>query len=150
MSEADFWRYGFAQNGATTAQRRLLDETIAEYRHWLYLPDPGSVYVALATVVVNRVECDPVWTLLVGASGGGKTEIIQSLRRLPDVIEVSTLSGEAALLSGSPKRERDGESTGGLLRQIGAYGLLAVKDFTSVLSMQREARASLLAALREI
>ena len=39
---------------------------------------------------------------------------------------------------------------GGLLREIGDRGLLVVKDFGSILSMYRDARAATLAALREI
>jgi hypothetical protein len=59
---------------------------------------------------------------------------------------------EASLLSGSPKREHTKDASGGLLRTIGGggFGILLAKDFGSVLSMHREARASALAALREI
>jgi hypothetical protein len=41
-------------------------------------------------------------------------------------------------------------ATGGLLRQIGSFGVLLVKDFTSVLAMNRDARAEARAALREV
>jgi hypothetical protein len=37
-----------------------------------------------------------------------------------------------------------------LLRQIGDFGIIALKDFTSVLSMHTETRAEVLAALREV
>ena len=37
-----------------------------------------------------------------------------------------------------------------MLRQIGDFGIIALKDFTSVLSMHTETRAEVLAALREI
>ena len=63
---------------------------------------------------------------------------------------VSTISGEAALLSGTPAKRRAKNATGGLLRQVGASGTLVVKDFTSILSMNRDTRAMVLAALREI
>ena len=48
------------------------------------------------------------------------------------------------------KRERAKDATGGLLRRLGARGLLVIKDVTSILSMNRDTRAALLAALREI
>jgi hypothetical protein len=57
---------------------------------------------------------------------------------------------EAALLSGVSKREHAKDASGGLLRAIGSFGYIVCKDFTSVLSMSREARTPLLAALREI
>ena len=39
---------------------------------------------------------------------------------------------------------------GGLLREIGEFEILALKDFGSILSMRAEAKAEILAALREI
>jgi hypothetical protein len=72
-----------------------------------------------------------------------------SLATLPDVHVVAAIT-EAGLLSGSSKKDRTKDATGGLLAQIGAHGFLVMKDFTSILEMHRDARASLLAALREI
>jgi hypothetical protein len=92
---------------------------------------------------------DPVWLLVVGATGSGKTELVDSLLDLPRMFSVGTLT-EAALLSGSPKREKAADASGGLLRKIGSFGFLVMKDFTTVLSMSGEIRAPLLAALREI
>ena len=51
---------------------------------------------------------------------------------------------------GPAKRDRSADATGGLLRKIGPHGLLVIKDFTSILSMNRDTRALVLAALREI
>ena len=57
---------------------------------------------------------------------------------------------EGALLSASPKKGAVKGATGGLLRKIGDEGLLVIKDFTSILSMDRNMRGAVLAALREI
>jgi hypothetical protein len=56
----------------------------------------------------------------------------------------------ASLLSGTPKQQRDNSAKGGLLRQIGDFGIIVLKDFTSVLSMHAETRGEVLAALREV
>jgi len=128
---------------------RQLEEVVAEFRTWLHLPDPGALYVALATVAANRMPGDPVWLLLVAASSSGKTEILVALAGLPEIEPAATLT-EAALLSGVPRKEHATGATGGLLRKIGDYGILTLKDFGSVLSMHREARAAALAALREV
>ena len=98
-------------------------------------------------VAANRLDGDPVWLVLVGPPGGGKSEILTSVAGLRDVHPTATLT-EAALLSGTPRRERDAEAKGGLLRAIGDFGIC--KDFGSVLSMNRDARAAVLAALREV
>lgn len=119
------------------------------FQRWLHLPDPGALYAALGTVAANRLDGDPCWVLLVGSPGGGKSELLGSLSGLPDVYPAATLT-EASLLSGTPKRERDVDARGGLLRVIGDFGIVLAKDFGSVLNMNRDARASLLAALREV
>jgi hypothetical protein len=127
---------------------RALEDVVATFRNWLHLPDPGALYVALATVVANRLPGDPVWLLLVGASSSGKTEVLVSLAGLDEVEPAATLT-EASLLSGVPRRDVAAGASGGLLRKIGEYGILTLKDFGSVLSMHRDARAGVLAALRE-
>jgi energy-coupling factor transporter ATP-binding protein EcfA2 len=118
-------------------------------RRWLHLPEPGALYALLGTIAANRLEGDPVWLLLVGPPGGGKTELLNALSGLEDVHPTATLT-EAALLSGTSKRERAQEAKGGLLRTIGDFGIIVAKDFGSVLSMNRDARALVMAALREI
>jgi hypothetical protein len=126
-----------------------LEGLIATFRRWLHLPDPGPLYVVLATVVANKMTGDPVWLLLVGPSSSGKTELLGGAMGLPDVFGAATLS-EASLLSGTPRKEVSPEAKGGLLLQIGEFGVLVLKDFGSILSLNREESPRVLAALREI
>src|SRR5690606_32857626 len=85
----------------------------------------------------------------VGGPGAAKTETIMALYGCQRTVMVSTITGEAALLSGTPQKERAPDATGGLLGKVGAEGLLVVKDVTTIISMSRESRAQVLAALRE-
>ena len=125
-----------------------LDDVLKVFREWLHLPDPGVVEVTLGAVAANRMQGDPVWLGLIGPPGSGKTETIGALSRLPDIHHAATLT-EASLLSGTPKKDA-GDAKGGLLRSVGDFGILLVKDFTSVLAMNRDSRSQVLAALREI
>jgi hypothetical protein len=126
-----------------------LDIAADTFTHWLHLPDVGPLYVVLGTVAANRLDGDPVWTLLVGPPGGGKSELLNAITGLEDAHATGTLT-EAALLSGTPKKDTAPNAKGGLLRVIGDHGIIVCKDFGSVLNMNRDARASALAALREI
>ncbi len=126
-----------------------LADVVATFRRWLYLPDVSPLLVVLGTVAANLLEGDPVWTLLVGPPGSGKSEILQAVGGMPNVHPVATLT-EPALLSGTTKKDRAQDASGGLLRSIGAQGIILCKDFGSVLSMHRDGRAQVLAALREI
>lgn len=113
------------------------------------MPDPGAVYAVLGTLAAHHLNREPVWTLLVAPGGSGKTEILQAAAGLAEVFPAATLT-EPALLSGTATKERSKGATGGLLVQIGESGVLLCKDFGSVLSMHRESRGQVLAALREV
>jgi hypothetical protein len=54
------------------------------------------------------------------------------------------------LLSGTPKKQQAVGARGGLLNQIGAFGIIVLKDFGSILDMRPDAKAEVLAALREV
>lgn len=57
---------------------------------------------------------------------------------------------QAALLSGAKNEKKIAGTKGGLLREIGKFGILIIKDFGSILSMRSEVRSETLAALREV
>lgn len=119
------------------------------YRKWLGKDyDTDALDVVLCAAAAESMAGDPPWLLMVGGSGAAKTETIVPLTGAAAFM-VSTITGEAALLSGTAQKERAKDATGGLLPKIGS-GLLVIKDFTSILSMNRDTRAAVLAALREI
>jgi hypothetical protein len=119
-------------------------------RKWFGSTYDLSVFdTVLATAAVNRLDGDPVWTLIIGGPGATKTETVMPLA-MPGAIVTSTIASEGALLSGTAKKDAAEDATGGLLRKIGASGVLVIKDVTSILSMHRNARAAVLAALREV
>lgn len=134
---------------STPVQPIPLADLLATFRKWLYLDDTGGVEVALATVVANRADGDPVWLLIVSPPGGGKTEAIMPLSDLPDVHMAATLT-EGSLLSGTAKKETARGATGGILRQVGDQGIILVKDFSGLLSLNKDTRGPVLSALREI
>ncbi len=129
-----------------------LAEVEQQFARWIPDDDLIPTRAMLACYAANRhLTGDPVWLLLIGGSGIGKTERLSPLAVMPDVMLESSITGPAALLSGTAQKERALEATGGLLRKLpAAGGVLVLKDFTSIIDMQRDARAELLAALREI
>jgi hypothetical protein len=120
-----------------------LDDVVEEFRRHLWLPDLGILYVTFGAVVANRLPGDPVWLLDVGSSSMGKSEVLGSLRLLPEYYAVSTFS-EAGLISAAP------DGTPGLLREVGEYGLLVFSDLTTILSKRTSDRDGLLGCLREV
>lgn len=129
-------------------ERTLLDQVLTRSKHWLYMPDTCPLEVVLGAIAANKLPGDPVWLLLIATPGGGKTEILNSIINIPQVYQVATLT-ESSLLSGTPKKDSHG-AKGGLLREVGEFGILQVKDFGSVLSLNKDSRGPILAALREV
>jgi hypothetical protein len=127
-----------------------IEHARATFRHWL-----GEEYdlvvldVVLAVAATEQLDGDPPWLLVVSGPGNAKTETVVSLVGIGAHM-VSTIASEGALLSATAKKETTKEANGGLLRKIGPRGLLVIKDFTSILSMSRDARAQVLGALREV
>lgn len=126
-----------------------VEEAVRVFQRWLHMPDVDPLLAVLGTVAANLLPGDPVWLLEIGPPSSGKTEAVQAVGGLPYVHAASTLT-EASLLSGSSRKDRQASASGGLLREVNGFGILMVKDFTSVLSMAFDARAAVLAALREV
>jgi len=49
-----------------------------------------------------------------------------------------------------PKKDKAPDAKGGLLREIDDFGIVSLKDFGGILSMNRDSQVAVLAALREI
>jgi hypothetical protein len=137
------------REGSDTAPVTL-DQCHAVFRRWLgdeY--DLAVLDALLCALAVERLDGDPLWLLIISGPGAAKTETVQAAAGAGAIVE-STITGEAALLSGTPKKDRAKDATGGLLRKLGDSGVLVIKDVTSVISMSRDRRAEVLAALREV
>src|SRR5262245_60249041 len=117
---------------------RPIDEVIEVFGRWLILKDPTPLYAVFGAVAANLLDGDPVWLGLIAPPSSAKTEILNSLSKLPDVVQVSSLS-PASFLSATAKKERGNDATGGLLAQIGKFGIIVLKDFTTMLSLRPEA-----------
>lgn len=127
-----------------------LEDCHTVFRRWLGADyDTDALDAVLAAAAVERLDGDPVWLLVISGSGNAKTETVVPLAGIGAHM-VSTIASEGALLSATSKREQAADATGGLLRKIGARGILVIKDVTSILSMSGDQRASVLGALREV
>ena len=130
----------------TSSAVEVIDyETLESVIHkWLLIEDPYLIKVLVGTVIANRLQGDPVWLLMVAAPGGAKTELIRGLNGVPEIYSLSDLTPQT-LLSGYKDNKK-----ASLLLRIPSGTILSLKDFTTVLSMHREARQAVLSQLREI
>ncbi|MCP2327597.1 hypothetical protein HDA40_006104 [Hamadaea flava] len=143
-SEHEAWE---RQSVAGTA---AVDKVHEAFNRWLGKEyDLDALDAVLCTAAAERLDGDPVWLLVVSGSGNAKTETVGALAGAGAAV-TSTVASEGALLSATSHKDKAKDATGGLLRKIGDEGLLVIKDFTSILSMNRDLRATVLAALREV
>lgn len=118
-------------------------EVLAVFNKWMILPDPGIVKFLCAIYCTNRLPRKPVWTIIIGPSGGGKTELLNTLIDLPDTHEISLLT-PSTFLSGMP-----GKSDTSLLPQLSGK-IMLYKDWTTMLSLNKDAKAEIFSQFREI
>lgn len=109
---------------------------------WLVINDFGVCKALPAFIIANFLPGNPVWVFLVGGSGAGKTELLNSLLDLTDIIyPLSSLTPNTFIsgMKGYP----------GLIYELDGK-VLSFKDFTTILDMNIEARAAIMSQLREI
>jgi hypothetical protein len=126
-----------------------ISDAIKVFRKWLILKDTTPIYAMLGAIGGNLLEGDPIWLGLIAPPSSAKTELLNSITGLPNVVQAATIT-PSGLLSGTPKKQHDKGARGGLLRQIDKFGIIILKDFGSVLAMHAETRAETLAAMREV
>ena len=110
------------------------------------IEDTDPIRVVFATVIANLFEADPLWLFLIAPPSYLKTECITSLNDTPFTYALSSLTAQtfASGMKNAPNAS--------LLKKLKKKGIkiLALKDFTSILSIRQESRAEILAQLREI
>lgn len=113
------------------------------FHKWMLVPDKHVIKFLLSCYCANELSQRPVWAGIIAPSGGGKTELLNSLIALPKIYNLSTLTPQT-FLSGMP-----GPKDTSLLPKIN-NNIILHKDWTVILSMQRDAKGEIFGQLREI
>jgi hypothetical protein len=120
------------------------EEVESVFKQWLYLDhDPDILRIIFAIYLANRYDGLPVWAMLIGKPGCGKSELLGALTNVDETVMVSTLTPNA-LASGY----RDGETS--LLHELKNRKMLIIKDMSTFTEMPAEARSQIFATLRDV
>lgn len=114
------------------------------YRKWLHIPDPDVIDVLFGTVIGNRLPGDPLWLFLVAPPGMTKTEYLQTFGDAKAIEVMSTLTAHT-LVSGASLA---GGVDPSLIPQLNER-VLVIKDFTTILNMNQQAREEIFGILRD-
>jgi len=110
------------------------------------LADPGIVKLLCACTIAHRYPIDAIWVFIIAGSSCGKTELIAALNEVAGYVPMSMMT-QNTFISG---QQRTGTETSMLMNLHKHQGILTFKDFTTLISMNREALAEIMAQLREI
>jgi hypothetical protein len=127
-----------------------LSELKDKIRQYQYFEDDGVIDVCLASVLATSMKLgDPIWMVIVGASSGGKSQILRPIamtnprfiHRVDDLTENTFLSGF---------KPGKGQKSPSLLHRIGQNGIIVISDFTVIFSKNSEAKNAILSQIRMI
>jgi hypothetical protein len=142
---------GSSSNSPLADPKTLIHRLAVDIQEFIHLPDPSPFYVSMATVAANMIGGGhPVWVMLIGPGGAGKTAAIRAIEKIPGVHPEGALESKRALLSGVGKKDRASGATGGILLALGQRGLLALGDFTNTMSQSVQELKETVGALRDI
>jgi len=125
-----------------------IEELRENLAKWLSIPreDEDLIDFCLAVYKSHQIPGDPLWGIIIDASGGGKTELLRAFRKRQDAYFLSGLT-EKTLVSGyrDPKNKAKDPS---LLPELNGK-VLIIKDLSPLLSMRRESRNAIISQLRD-
>jgi hypothetical protein len=114
-----------------------------EIKKWLILEDELVMRFLCGFIFAHKLSKKAVWAILIGPSGGGKTELINAFMQLPEMVAISSLTPNT-FLSGMP-----GPHDASLLPKL-SDKVMVFKDWTTMISMQKDAKADIFSQFREI
>tara|TARA_R110001592_G_scaffold68891_2_gene211229 strand:- start:195 stop:2255 length:2061 start_codon:yes stop_codon:yes gene_type:complete len=139
--ESEFQKEEDENDGLPLPTPQEVEQVIGK---WLKMTSNLPIDIMLGTIFANRIEGDPVWTFLVAPPGGSKTELLMTLNMCAEIETTTTLTS-AALISGIKFAEGEDPS---LLVKIDGR-MLVIKDFTTILTMNPNARDEVFGVLRD-
>ncbi len=132
----------------TAGERRVeLNAVCERMMELIVLPSSQPILLMLAGAIANYATGDPLWPLIIGAPGTGKSELISALTDAPHVFPLSTLTAQTLASGFAPAR---GAPPPSLLERMGSFGIVTLKDLTTLLTGHHEARGQILGQLREV
>lgn len=121
-----------------------LEKVFKVFEKWLYKPNRDAIELAIATIISNELQGDPLWLFMVAPPGGSKTEILSSFDKCSNTFITSSLTPHALISGTALKSGRDPS----LIPKLNGKTLI-VKDFTSILGKREQEKDEIFGILRD-
>jgi hypothetical protein len=113
-------------------------------------PDIEAAKGFYSAVAGHRIEeCAPSWPLIIAPSGSMKTDLVESLRELPNVHLVDEFTAKT-FISGQLQEGRTRKRSASFLHRMGSNGIVAVPDFSTFACQDPKTLSTVLSQLRRI
>jgi hypothetical protein len=126
---------------------RGVERVLKEHYHQ---PDVQAARAIYSAVAAHMLAGPAVWPMIVGPPGSMKTELLNALDGLPSVHTVDQISPNTFISGQIEDPRRKSAIPPGLLHRIGPSAILICPDFSTILSINRNHRGSILSDLRRI
>ena len=126
---------------------KKVTQVLRKYNH---KPDFEAVRAAYSTCAAHRLPGPRVWLMQVAPPGSLKTETVTALDGLPKVHLIDQITPNTFISGQIRGHEGSSKRSSSLLHRVGSDGILIYPDFSTILSMKFENRASILADMRRI
>lgn len=118
-----------------------LNDLYTVYKKWLYLEDTKRIDVVLATYLSKHLDGTPLWLIVVGNSGDGKTEQLMALSSCEDFHIEHSITART-LVSGNPK-------VNDLAPELDKK-VVAIPDMAQILQLPPQDKGELWGQLRDL
>ncbi len=129
-------------------KKTRVQEFVDVYGQWLIVEDYDFFKIVFGTCFANRLDSKPLWIYIVGTSGSGKSELLQSLEGHPKIELMSSFT-EKALISGLVLPGGEDKNDASLLPKLDGK-ILVIKDFTTLMKERRDIFANVMGQLRDM
>jgi hypothetical protein len=113
-------------------------------------PDILAARALYAAGAAHALKGQPVWPMAVAPPGSMKSERITAFEGMPNVFLVDAVTPKTFSSGQIPDDRHPSNRPSSLLHRIGKSGIILIPDFSTVLSMKADDRATILATLRKI
>lgn len=114
----------------------------------LSLIDPDVTDMIFGVCMGRRMPPDPVWLVMLGASGSGKTEVLKVIEGAKCVYPVTGITSNA-LVSGYIQKDAEGNPINNSLLRLLDGKIMLLKDLSEFITKGREEMQKIWGILRE-
>lgn len=124
------------------------------FEQLLVFKDHGALRILFAAIIANRFQTDPIWLFIVAPSASGKTDLINSLSKIPGTHLLSSLTSSTFVSGMFPSLKLKPDGTlppdPSLLLRLKPNTVFLLKDFTTVLNLRPDTKNEIMSQLREV